>query len=490
MDQDASAPSGTALFALFEQFITGEQGLDERFCPICFLSGPSLLRGNSPDIPKLQREHHGLWSACMRWLTAPWTYDQKTNLRAALRRNIDNCPSYTSTQHDSLLSSLGKTHITDPLELFQILLCFALHNCLYGIDSSTGSTVTVVARARNPRKRFRSKKGAWPTEVEQLLPYGAEATVRALVDACSLFADDSPLWVLNAVLHLARPRVWSALLDPSNLFAIVHPLIMVILSAIKPISELPAINATVNWRDAAWLHDGQALHAAAEFFTTILSGPYAQPDDILQFLAPKLDMVREAYGLAEVQWHTARPYREDWWKITVALSSASPVAGAARELVSDAEVLRSLETKPRGAVILGIIRHALTAFTRHCAGPGCTHTMLDDTPLPTCARCKVARYCIKHCQRADWTSGSPIPHRRLCPVLATMHAVADPELPQVEYVRRIRQSVIPDDYLVLAGRWALSRGAYFMDHVRVEIALPLLCDGREALRTELFDHLA
>lgn len=257
----------TELFHRLDQCLSRDNRLGTRFCTVCLLAVPYALAGNSPDIPDLQTQYHELWSACMRWLTAPWTEGELSRLKRCLTRNIANCSSRAG--HDAMLGTAQKKHITDSFELFQILLCLCLQNCLYGIDSSTGRTLTVVARARNPRKRFCSKKGAWPTEIDQLFPYGAYDTIRALAIASYWFADDSPLWVLNAVLHLARPRLWNDMLNGNLLVPTVWSLTSMILydtgcaAGLRTLDQgsrrertPPAI------RDAAWLREGHALHAA------------------------------------------------------------------------------------------------------------------------------------------------------------------------------------------------------------------------------------
>lgn len=197
------------------------------------------------------------------------------------------------------------------------------------------------------------------------------------------------------------------------------------------------------------------------------------------------DIFRVAHWQAKSR--SPGPRKDDWWQIALCVCPASAVAGEARLLVRDADVLRAVETDPRSATVLGIVRQALGMFPRHCAGPACTRTMLDDTTLPTCAKCKTARYCIRSCQRADWTAGSPIPHKRLCPVLATLRLLlASPDTGQAEFSDAVEQSCIPDDYLVLAGQWALSRGRYFMDLLRVEIADT---EGQGAYSAGLFRSL-
>ncbi|EJD44577.1 hypothetical protein AURDEDRAFT_185010 [Auricularia subglabra TFB-10046 SS5] len=488
----------TELFLRLDQCLSRDNQLGSQFCTICLLAVPYALSGNSPDIPDLQTQYHDLWSSCMCWLAMPWRDDELSSLRRSLSHNIDNCGMRAS--HGAMLKDFGKAHVKDPFELFQILLCLCLQNCLYGIDSSTGHTLNVVARARNPRKRFCSKKGAWPTEIDQLFPYGERHTVRALAMASFWFADDSPLWVLNAILHLARPRLWSTFLDENNRVPIVWSVTSMILYGTGCVAGLRTLDQGVRRertppaiRDADWLRDGHGLHAASAFLRTILTGPYAQPDDILHFLLPHLATFRDIFRIAHWQAKSCRPVarREDWWQIALCVCPASAVAGESLQLVPDADVLRAVETDPRSEVILGIIRQALIAFPRQCAGPGCARTMLDDTMLPTCARCKIARYCIKNCQRADWTTENPIPHKRLCPVLSALRLVADPAMPQAAFAEAVRQSCLPDDYLILAGKWALSRGRYFMDILRVEIALPLLgnTEGQGAYRARLLRSL-
>ncbi|EJD44630.1 hypothetical protein AURDEDRAFT_114315 [Auricularia subglabra TFB-10046 SS5] len=466
----------TTLFRLLEECLQDEHRLDRRLCPICFLAVPNLLKGDAPDIPELKTQYHDLWDACMRNLTVPRTESDTRQLHDGLRRNIDGCSLGGPAVHYALLSEWGMVHLNDPIELFEVLLCLCLCNCLYGVDSSSRQTRTVIDRARTPRKHFASKKGSWPIRIDQLFPYGPDRTVKALATISYWLPDDSPLRILNAVLHLARPRIWCHLLEPGNILALSYALVSMTLYgtrwgivAIQTLSqgalrerERPPI------RQAAWLGNGQGLFAATEFLQTVTTGPHAHPDDVLQFMAPHMALFRRVYRVALQQAYTSE---ESWRPMVILLSAASDECARAREIVSEERMRRYVADAPRSWAVTGTVRHALHALAMRCAGPGCARTTLDTDGtapgLSACAKCRVVRYCSKGCQRADWRNS----HKRMCPIFSTMQAVADVHVPLQEYTQRIRESCVPDDYLVVAGNWALSCGEFFTDFIRCIIAV-------------------
>ncbi|EJD35201.1 hypothetical protein AURDEDRAFT_175731 [Auricularia subglabra TFB-10046 SS5] len=460
----------------FEAGLRDAACLEPKFCPVCALSIPDLLPDESPALVALQTQNHELWDLCMRNPSAPRVPDEETELRRRLQCNIDSC-AHGRLAHGALLERWAFEHITDPLIMLRAVLCLCLSSCLYGLDPSTDyEESTVLSRAKNPRKRFRSSTGAWPTTPDQLFPYGAAQTLEALVHGCHSDDDDGCWWVLNAVMQLARPRVLPALLADKNIHTMLCSACILVVShgtylkiGMRVRSNGTAVSGEAALRDRPWLRSGRGLTIVAAFLQSVREGPYARPDDMYQFVAPaKLAMHQAA----------ATPNQHDWRTIAQSLTPASAHVHEARNLVSDADVLASVARDPRAFAVVMVIRFALAALysDKHCAGPACALTTLDADParppLPTCARCKLARYCSRDCQRADWASG----HKRICRVLSALESVSPVSTSQRAYVLKIQNSSVPDEDLALVGRWAVSSSQYYRDMIRTEMAYPLLLD--------------
>ncbi|EJD34951.1 hypothetical protein AURDEDRAFT_175991 [Auricularia subglabra TFB-10046 SS5] len=340
-----------------------------------------------------------------------------------------------------------------------MLLCLCLANCLYGVDKSAGNERTVVKRAQDANKKFRSASGAWPSTQDQLFPYGPERTIEALLDACCAFTDASALWVLRAILRIARPRVWDIILLPENRRRLVWYLMTLFLVQISDSDEHfvmisenapPGCKVPRNIMDAECLCTDDVLNSVLCFLETVKNGPYFQHDDVLHFVAADAAFITRVLRIAEAHYSATAPHPR-------ALRNAKAYLHILRILeespVSYAELAHFVEHNPRSRGVLLTIQLAVGTLSadRYCAGPRCGRTMLDaDRPLALCARCKLVRYCCKECQRADWNSG----HKRLCPLFVVMHThVLSPD-----YLRLVEQSALTDESLAALGLWALTRG--------------------------------
>ncbi|EJD45532.1 hypothetical protein AURDEDRAFT_137213 [Auricularia subglabra TFB-10046 SS5] len=406
-----------------------------------------------------------------------------------LRHSIAHCQIIIGNPqtHDDKIRGWDHTHIDDPRELLLSMLCEILFACLYGSDqpSDGHAARSPVSRAFNSHKPFRSAKGTWPTRIEQLFPFGPENTVTALVEACCTLASRCPLYVLTALLELARPRIWDILLQPENhqriSWAISSTLLLGVPGGFEQLELHPEFTPAgcsipARWAEARWLRDGKGLQAASALLYSLRAGNYSQPDDILRFagayaplLGPALTIALEHYRTTQTECDALECYYHMFQR-AMAVQKLRPVFG------EDA-LMFVIDGVPRDLAVLRIVRLAMNwlLLSRRCAGPGCARTMIDriddvDKPLSTCARCRLTRYCSKGCQQADWKAGAPVPHRQLCSLLSRLREIGDLDaMTEEQYVQFIEQSGLTDRQLALVGKWALSRGVYMQHHLRVAI---------------------
>ncbi|EJD34947.1 hypothetical protein AURDEDRAFT_175985 [Auricularia subglabra TFB-10046 SS5] len=477
------------LFELAETIgfaLANEREVDCCLCPVCFLVLPSLLEGDAPELPALKRDRPELWDACMRQLTCPRTPEARAQRGRALQHNIDNCSRRDI--HREMIALHKGHHASDPLELLDYALWLSLCACLWGVDSSTGNLETVVSRSHAVEKRFASSEGSWPTRVDQLFPYGVERTVEVLVDACCSSLDPGPWWVLNAILNLARPKMWDVFLLEKNHARLVQALFRQILRGTEYTIDVP--NGGETKSDPRRLRADTGRQIGMMLFETILCGPYSRPDDDMRFMRAHEAQFGRLYEIARVLLRRD-PSSEDWRKISEYVARASPHRLMVCALVPDADVLRFVERSPRHAAVVGVLENALHAVAgeKNCAGPECTRTMLDGDAgrpgLSMCARCKVTRYCCKACQRRDWADGQPFPHKQLCPVFAALARFSGSgAMAKHHHEQHIDTGNVSDDDLRLAARWMLKSSGRNTDLLRARI-LRLLPALRKDLRDDV-----
>ncbi|EJD37180.1 hypothetical protein AURDEDRAFT_173815 [Auricularia subglabra TFB-10046 SS5] len=448
-----------------EKLLADERWPAPDFCSVCLLGFGRVIGNNAPSIPIVQTQYHGFLDTCMRYLTIPCTAREKQVLSKQLQHNIDHCQLINGDyqSHDDRVRGWEHTHIDDAREMMQSLLCHILYTCLCGFDrtSDSHSARSPVAKALNPHKPFGSVTGCWPTKINQLFPFGPEHTIEAVVEACCFFASRTPFSVLCAILELARPHVWDAVLHPNNHHRLVWAISATLLLGIPGGDVQLGLYSDVT-------PPGCKIPAVS-----VRGGNYAHPDDVLRFACPYAHFLVPVLSFAMAHYQsTERAACGTFEYYTAALKRAAEVE-TLTPVLSEADLAHFAAAEPRHLVMLRMIRGAMNWLLkeRHCAGPGCARTMPDTgKPLSMCARCRLTRYCAKGCQRGDWKSGTPVPHKLLCDALAKLRAFDRPDtMKDDEYTLFVEQTGIPDETLALLGRWALSRGQIMQHHLCVVI---------------------
>ncbi|EJD37166.1 hypothetical protein AURDEDRAFT_173801 [Auricularia subglabra TFB-10046 SS5] len=482
------ASVAVSLATSVKNLLQDERRPHELFCPICLLNFPALLaKDGEPEIPILQTRHHGFLDTCMKNLSVPLTEGESLVLRARLQNNILHCqiPKYES--HTVRLRDSDHSHVDDPRDLMNSMLCGVLVACLYGFDrKSNGSRVQPpVGRARSLHKPFRSTKGLWPASVDQLFPYGPERTVERIIECCCSFASAHGLLLLSALLELARPRMWHAVLQPTNLHRLIWAVSATVLLSLPggheklsldPGLTPPGCKVPARWRDAAWLREGHSIEVVATLLYTMRAGNYAHPDDGVRIASAHADLLDPAVrAILAPEFCCPDAAKETFERYRDILQHSART----RELdsVDEAELVRVVERDPRNRAVLAGVRLALQWLyvERRCAGPHCARTMLDrldesDKPLSTCARCRLMRYCSPVCQQRDWKSGEQVPHKLLCPVLAKLQVLRDSEaMSEAQFAHLVDRCGFSEEQLARVGTWALSRGRLMQHHLRLAI---------------------
>ncbi|EJD44972.1 hypothetical protein AURDEDRAFT_165843 [Auricularia subglabra TFB-10046 SS5] len=389
-------------------------------CPLCFAFFVRILvmPETKPILERLLDENHAFFDACARMLTAPRGAEDLPRLQRLLKENTSRCSK------DSWHRYVGRR---PNYELNWLV--YSLFNCLM-------NTVVLGPREVKRSSTFsaKSRKGSWPTALQQLLPYGAQESVVAYVLWCHTLIDPQPFVFLYKLLEIARPTVLPHLLDNAQRQLLVEDLLRMLRCTSPRATPAPKDKFQIMAGD--WLRDPRQALVAVVFLTMVDGGPGAELDDIILFYAGFERAVLD--GLLEVAdagiiddgdtLHTLTSMASTLHAfLGLPDSELHPAVAAYRAKVSplDSEPTREQQYTP-GQFVGLVLGQYVTR--RACAGPGCAQTAISTGPddpgkLRACSRCHFIRYCSRGCQQADWrgaADGERVSHKALCPILCKL----------------------------------------------------------------------
>ncbi|KAL4443335.1 hypothetical protein ABPG75_011072 [Micractinium tetrahymenae] len=86
------------------------------------------------------------------------------------------------------------------------------------------------------------------------------------------------------------------------------------------------------------------------------------------------------------------------------------------------------------------LKYIMPITSAHCS----CGTSADEAPMQSCAKCRIARYCSKQCQRADWPQ-----HRQVCAKLAAEASGAAWAAKEIRKTLQISRAPDDRDYMEL-----------------------------------------
>lgn len=350
-------------------------------CPRCLHVFSDRIARDMAASAQLLVACHPFFDACVAAVTLPRTHDDLAQLRRGLQHNIDTCSLH---------------HAADDLvHLF-------INSCATGLYAGLRNAV---ARGHQENKAFSNTHGRlrWPAAKESLFPYGAEASIRALVTWCATLgpASDSALAVLAQYLSAARSHVWPILMESSDIRRRVVDVLVAHLTA----SDGPR---TIR---------AKCIDAAHLFLAELLLGPGSHPRDATQFTSAYAAELFWPVRRALVERSKTDPAFDVLRTFTFILQHE---AGLDEDCIPSFFRQRPRVERPRNGDFLYIglfdLLRNIRAAHRTCANALCTRTASGaGAYLRPCSQCLAMRYCGRECQLEDWKRGWPVTHKAACP---------------------------------------------------------------------------
>lgn len=386
-------------------------------------------------------------TAIMRFLSEDWTESRRATASASLRRACAGCRKCNPAGR----AIDGRTAFAltcSGLAIFPVLV----------LKQWMGQ--------KGKGNPYANRHGRWPTSPEELFPTGPTQTVTTLL---TLIDDGVGVErVLLCVLSVDRPLTFPAISSSPNrerFIAIFFARWRAAASAIA--SDLAKLRTPVipDVRDRIADRHIPPLQNIGFILLSIFSHPDHGQDDGLAFvhgheedLARAMDPVLSYLknpktshellsDLAINVWYCVLMRRGgDLGGLAVPSYIRAAEDDALRKLDDPYLTLRSLiseQTVPRSC-------HA-----RHCAKP--VHEKETSGAYACCAACRVAKYCSKECQRADW-GHALYPHKAVCPMLRELFSFADMNMSSDEFAARCRARGFPLGHVDRLIEWAKNRG--------------------------------
>lgn len=448
--------SDAALLRIAESFAAGlAQPLSPRICPFCFTLFMNTMVPKSHQALLLLTKCHVFWNALMAFICLDWTREQRETVRNILTRSAvlcNRCKPRGQPRCDvpGVPDAVNADGFADLFALVYQMICSCLH----------GSVINHV----DGRKGFGSKRGRWPMSAEQLFPYGPEQSVHALVAQLGLYSFAES--VITDIVSLHRPLAFPALLlykTRTLLMDYVIARLRACPAAIeRDISRLrqpviPAVQDAIVQR-----HLGACYHTARMLYVVAVGPDHHDTDrEYLFFLRERelfsaLDAVavltdgRDGWSwlerLTTHLWH----WMPEFERIAVGYPNPPPYA-------RDVESRSSILADPYRALCFYLPR-GIRPRGRECGGPDCGRTVHDkETPgaFSRCGKCRVAQYCSRDCQRADWTRAC-FPHKEICDMLRELLAFVafDSSVIVDEFVSQCKEHAFPLEHVDKLICWA------------------------------------
>ncbi|KZW01047.1 hypothetical protein EXIGLDRAFT_830252 [Exidia glandulosa HHB12029] len=396
---------------------------DLALCPVCFLTFREQLEDNLA-VHRLRVNAHPFWTSLMRFVTVARVYTAGICERISERLWMNWCRC-RQCRPSSALQNVNRTRPF--FEMTMRSACRLLHLCL-----------SVPSKHGRPLRVFAHNRGLWPTTREQLVPYGAPQTIRALVQCHRNLTPTMALIVM--LLIRFRPLLYPEIVKDDNRLPLVSSLITTI--------ECYAYDAPNSQRTRlSGTPEGTFLYLLKE-------GPGVQADDARQFtVGQELELY---HALVQLPTSPHCADEQSWWTYSMTVLMLSllerlPVEERADPpyFLRDFVEQTSRRTRHPYVDFRGMYRYVQDHGS--CFGPGCDKAPPSYT-FSLCAKCRVVKYCSRDCQRNDWKN-EPFPHREICDIFHELLAVTDLDAPVEAFAQACRDHAVPEERLEQLCDW-------------------------------------
>lgn len=381
-------------------------------CPLCVKRFAKDLQEDPDGVDALRRDCHELWNALVRLLTLP--RNNIMGLRHDLLGNMAECPALADEDHVRY-AVYGEQRGSDSPPATTVLFEAAIYALFSGLTSGDKAPVS---RAQTCNKPFTNRRGPpqWPVAPEQLFPAGNAVSVAVLVSWCD-YPDPLtwPMMLLGCYMALARDRVFPLLVDATPLGLHKRIVDAIALRLAGASAENPDPKTNCGRSD---------IVAATSLLQAIYNGPDARPEDMGRFISGHEATLFPPIAAALRAIHVDSGDQLSSFNFLATYALALHARLKLPDSALSADILYYRNPGPVGMIPL--VRRALTNIqgSRFCGASGCA-ARDPGGEFRRCGTCKLLRYCGPGCQKLDWRTGRPVPHKIMCPLLAEVARVGD-----------------------------------------------------------------
>ncbi|KAJ7777430.1 hypothetical protein B0H16DRAFT_957553 [Mycena metata] len=403
---------------------------------------------------RLQRKHfHPFWTALVRFLTVVRDSTQEIDFLF----DFAACECFAARPPNPHLAEFHR--IPDVLypqlnQLHGHITGVCIHKMVSTLNDclAMANTVKVAKNVQNSR---------WPTCTKDILPHGAENTVKAFLRwAC--FAEDMAFTTFGALGHMVK---------------ICGSLIVSDITANSEFGDVFVSTGLRVCRDAAKAvcsvhgeyHD--QLVAAAEFCQratfvgVFLESATSVAPEIYAAILPSheekmvqlMSLILELRTANSVAFEPVLEAQFEFFDWTIFSTLARQILVDHPDLqLPTGEFHRDIVTTQRAIEdpLLMAYKALVTAKSRtRCHAPGCPQSLASaGCEWKRCSACRVAAYCGKPCQTRAWKSG-PYAHKTICPQIKALVTKGGGLDDQDAFIRNCRAADVSADEALNVAKW-------------------------------------
>jgi hypothetical protein len=377
-------------------------------------------------------QHHDIYNACMALLTVPRPHEdfecitpETVCLRKDITEALEACHCDTEdtfVRQIHAVSDSARDNEAEPCSYSTLgqLLFVVIHNALQPARDENIHKIS-----RNAMKAARAgKQVLWPTKPHELLPYGAKASVEALILWVGIAPQACSLGVLGSMLEICKQQILPYIVDSKTLANQLASITEIILAAwmVRKTAPGSTTRCLDDLKRIALLchmlvdlcHKSELQKFAGRSVERLLR----MGDIVLKWL-PQIQNSMESLSASDI--------REIEYIRTYYIALCSLVHQYFNKPFDSTKfhplvVSHSLQHMiQQGDPLLVAFQGFLhLAGDQRCFAPGCPETFSSaGRKFHNCAGCKRVPYCSKACQTRAWKH-TTVPHKSICKKLDTL----------------------------------------------------------------------
>lgn len=384
----------------------------------------------------LRTHHHNLYNACMALLTAPRPHEdfehvasETWHLRKDITEALDTCHCDTEDafiRQVHMVSDSARPDQDKPCSYSDLghLLFVIIHNALQPARDENIHKIS-----RNAAKAARAGKLVmWPTKPQELLPYGAKASVEALILWVEIAPHAVSLGMLGSMLEICKKQIIPYIVGSKTLAGQLASITEIVLVVWMVQQQNPG---RTNVTPTKCLHDLKRIalfcHMLADlcYETELKKFAVGSVERLLGMgnivfkwlpgiqasIQPLSVSAKQDITYIRMYYTALCSLVHRYFDIPFDSTKYHPI------IVSNSLQRMAQEEDPLVMVFQAFLR---LAGDQRCYAPGCPNTFASaGRKFNNCAGCKRTPYCSKQCQTRAWKHAT-VPHKSICKKLGSL----------------------------------------------------------------------